>query len=309
VLLLLGTHATVEEIKPLAKKTVTKETRVRSPNYPAISLPGAVELVRPLVEKDGKAGAPLEIAVSHMGFSSLHGQARAVISALRKFRLVDDQGGRIVPTATAIDIVRFPATHQRNIEAKRAAALSPAIYKAIIDRYGQNGELPSDESLKPELETDFEFNRKATEAFLTGFRESLLYAGLVDGNRLLFPGEVAAAQPKEEVQQEGNDPMELQRQAPPVIKQEQPIQKASAPQVATDAVGPSIKFDLPRGNVIEIRMRSKVTKEEFDKVKRIFELAEVAFLEDRAEPAEPDADKVRREVYMKNMGGVGEQSS
>jgi len=44
--------------------------------------------------------------------------------------------------------------------------------------------------------------------------------------------------------------------------------------------GPSVKFDLPRGNVIEIRMRSKCTPEEFAKVKRIFELSEVAFVED-----------------------------
>jgi hypothetical protein len=80
---------------------------------------------------------------------------------------------------------------------------------------------------------------------------------------------------------------------------QQPIQPAdalrrtnpSAPRPTTEAPqaeehhGPLIRFPLPRGNEIEIRMRSKVTKEEFEKIKRIFELAEVAFLED--EPREP----------------------
>lgn len=48
-----------------------------------------------------------------------------------------------------------------------------------------------------------------------------------------------------------------------------------------------IRFPLPRGNQIEIRMQAKVSKEEFEKVKRLFDLAEIAFVED-APPQQPD---------------------
>jgi hypothetical protein len=55
--------------------------------------------------------------------------------------------------------------------------------------------------------------------------------------------------------------------------------------------GPSIRFDLPRGNVVEIRLKSKVTASEFKKLERIFKLSEVAFLEDDETPAdEGDSD-------------------
>ena len=44
--------------------------------------------------------------------------------------------------------------------------------------------------------------------------------------------------------------------------------------------GPKVRFDLPRGNFIEIRLKSKVTPQEFQKIKKIFDLSELAFLED-----------------------------
>jgi hypothetical protein len=48
--------------------------------------------------------------------------------------------------------------------------------------------------------------------------------------------------------------------------------------------GPTVRFDRPRGNVIEIRLRSKVTLEEFQKIKNIFDLSEFAFIEDDSDP-------------------------
>jgi len=44
--------------------------------------------------------------------------------------------------------------------------------------------------------------------------------------------------------------------------------------------GPSVRFDLPRGNMVEIRLRSKLTPTDFEKLKKIFELSELAFVED-----------------------------
>jgi hypothetical protein len=47
--------------------------------------------------------------------------------------------------------------------------------------------------------------------------------------------------------------------------------------------GPCVRFDLPRQNVIEIRLKAKVTPGEFAKIKRIFDLSEVAFVMDEEE--------------------------
>lgn len=43
---------------------------------------------------------------------------------------------------------------------------------------------------------------------------------------------------------------------------------------------PTLTFPLPRGNVIEIRLKSKVTAKEFDKIKALIDLSESSFVED-----------------------------
>ena len=43
---------------------------------------------------------------------------------------------------------------------------------------------------------------------------------------------------------------------------------------------PPLQFPLPRNNVIEIRLKSKVTAKEFEKLKQLFSLLAFAFLED-----------------------------
>lgn len=183
-----------------------KPGRNRSPNYPAVSLPNAVDRVRALIEKDGKAGAPMEAAAKHIGFSGAHGTARTVLSALKKFGLTGDQRGRVVPTQLAVDIINFPPESPRCRAAKQAAALSPQIYKMLVDEYAELGDMPSPESLKPELVADMGFNPKAVDAFISDFFESLQYAGLLDGNRLLLSDEQQTVAPSRPESQRDSHP-------------------------------------------------------------------------------------------------------
>jgi hypothetical protein len=172
-----------------------KQSRLRSPNYPAVSLPEAVARVGALIEKDGKAGAPPDAAAKHIGFSGAHGTARTVLSALKKFGLTTEQRGRVVPTQLAIDIVNFPSDSPRSKAAKQTAVLGPLIYKQLVDRYEDAGNMPSPESLRPELIADMGFNPKAVDAFIKDFYVSLEYAGLLDGNKLLLSGEPSSGSP------------------------------------------------------------------------------------------------------------------
>jgi hypothetical protein len=47
---------------------------------------------------------------------------------------------------------------------------------------------------------------------------------------------------------------------------------------------PTLTFPLPRGNVIEIRLKSKVTPKEFEKIKALIDLSESSFLIEDEEP-------------------------
>ena len=165
------------------------KTRDRSPSYPAVGLREAIERVRRLYESDGKAGAPMEAAFRSIGFGGKNGASLKVMAALRKFDLVQYQGGRAVPTKTALDILVFEDSDERKKAAKRAAALSPDIYRELVEAYREAGRLPSDTALKSELIADRGFNRNSVDAFLKDFRDTLELAGLArDGVLALTEG-------------------------------------------------------------------------------------------------------------------------
>src|SRR5437016_6160514 len=100
--------------KRSAKAESPAKTKPRSPNYPAIGLRDAVARVASIYKVDGRAGAPNAIAAKHMGYNSLHGKAITVLSAISKFGLTQNKGGRIIPTQSAVDIIEFPVGHDRH---------------------------------------------------------------------------------------------------------------------------------------------------------------------------------------------------
>src|SRR5690349_1390279 len=101
------------------EKKKDKKKRHRSPNYPAVGLRDAVERVRSLYKADGKAGAPPDVAATHIGFASAHGEAMSVIAALKKFGLVDTDKGRIAPSQRALEIINMPFQDPRRLAAIR----------------------------------------------------------------------------------------------------------------------------------------------------------------------------------------------
>jgi hypothetical protein len=168
----------------MMKANGTKTKRQRSPNYPAVGLQNAVERARKLYDADGPPGSTLAAAFERIGFSNAHGQAQAVMSALKKFGLLEYVDGRMVPTKLAIDVFEFPENHPRHIAALQEMALKPIIYAELVEQFREHARLPSDDSLRPELVSDKGFNKLAVDGFLSDFRSSLEYAGLLEGNTL-----------------------------------------------------------------------------------------------------------------------------
>lgn len=159
--------------------TQEKKKRHRSPNYPAVGLQEAIDRLNKFFVADGKAGATQDMAAKHIGFASDHGWAYSVLSALKKFGLVEEKNGRVVPTQRAIEIVSLPEKDDRRLAAIREAAQLPAIYAELIDQYKATG-LPSDETLEGELKAYKGFNPNTVKDFLQGFKETLEFAGLSD---------------------------------------------------------------------------------------------------------------------------------
>jgi hypothetical protein len=170
----MATNATAQQVPETEKKK-----RQRSPNYPTVGLKEAIERTKKFYDTDGKAGASPEMAAKHIGYSTAHGEAYSVLSALKKFGLVEDKTGRMVPTARAIEILSLPANDPRRLGAIRKAAVAPPIYAELLKDYRDTG-LPADDTLEGELIAYKGFNPNAVKLFLRSFKETLEFAGLSD---------------------------------------------------------------------------------------------------------------------------------
>jgi hypothetical protein len=154
---------------------------VRSPRYPAISLPAAVVKVKALYDADKTAGTPMQAVWGHLGYKSKSGPAAGALAALKRFGLAEVKSGRVYPTKRAIAIICLPKGDKRRDEALRDAVMSPDLYANLVEMYRESG-LPSVESLQHELLMGGDFNHNAVPGLVRDFVASLEFAGLsVDG--------------------------------------------------------------------------------------------------------------------------------
>jgi hypothetical protein len=123
-------------------------TRVRSPNYPQLSLSEAVARVAQVFAKEHKHATPKEVVMKHLGYSGVNGASLGSLSALGKYGLLERDGEHYRVSDLAIMILH-PESSDEKARGLREALMGPALFKEIFDAYG--GVLPSDENLKAYL--------------------------------------------------------------------------------------------------------------------------------------------------------------
>ena len=143
--------------------------RVRSPNYPAVGLPEAVERVRKLYESQHQTPEEREVVARHLGYGGLNGKSLKLLSALIKYGLLekaDDSGLRV--TDLAINIL-FPENDDRS-QSIRAAAFAPDLFSDIRERWPDHP--PTDESLRAYL-VRRQFSQSAIDDVIQNYRDTI----------------------------------------------------------------------------------------------------------------------------------------
>jgi hypothetical protein len=144
------------------------EKRLRSPNYPALSLPDAIEKVEALYRAQHTHTAPREVAVKGMGYNSLNGASATAISALQKYGLLDRAGDGVRVSERALQILHPHSLEERSA-AIQAAAGEPPLFAELNDRFP--GRIPSDDLLRNYLLRNG-FAPSAVTAVITSYRET-----------------------------------------------------------------------------------------------------------------------------------------
>jgi hypothetical protein len=217
--------------------------KVRSPSFPFIGLREALDRARAFYEAEQRNAARPETAAAHWGYSPKSSGGKQTIAALRAFGLLDgDALVKLSGRALRIVLDERGGSEERE-RLLQQAALMPPIHARLWERYG--AELPSAQTLRLWLILDEGFNENSVDDFLTEYRETLEYA------RLLQTGPA-----REEVRTEG----------PAAAPPPPPARPAE-----TAGIDPLV-FPLLDGNAVELRIRRKISAEEAEDLRTVFEL-------------------------------------
>ena len=162
------------------KGTATAGRGPRSPNFPAIGLSDAITKARVLYEKDKRSLVSHGTILSHLGFGAkLSGSTARVISALRQFGLLEEEGGQLRVTEAATRLFTLSDSSPERLRALQECARKPAIYREILQHYADG--LPSDAALSDYLLLAKKFNPASTDTFIRVFKASLEFAKISPG--------------------------------------------------------------------------------------------------------------------------------
>lgn len=120
--------------------------RVRSPNFPVISLPEAIERIERIYAKEQTIPAAKETIAEHLGYSGMNGASLKVVSALGKYGLLEETSDKNFRVSQLALAIMHPASDMEKADALREAASGPALFQKLNAQF--EGRRPSDTNLR-----------------------------------------------------------------------------------------------------------------------------------------------------------------
>lgn len=150
--------------------TQTKKARTRSPNYPAFNLAGAVERAETVFNEFGRSRVGDEDIVKSLGYNKLHGKSRTVVSALKKYGLLEPDGDGFRISDDALDIINLDSDDPDRAKAMYAAALKPTLFAELHETYGDS---PPGDSLLRNYLLKKNFNHNVADEVIRVYRDTM----------------------------------------------------------------------------------------------------------------------------------------
>lgn len=142
----------------------------RSPNYPQMNIIQAIDRVKKVYSEEHTHSVPDQSIASALGYSSLNGTSKVVLSALKKFGLLVASGDGFKVSQDAVAIIELLPDDPTRIVALHKSALRPPVFKQIYERYGND--LPSDASLRHYL-VGLSFESDAANQVIRYYKETM----------------------------------------------------------------------------------------------------------------------------------------
>lgn len=212
--------------------------KIRSPSYPALSLPEALERARVLHQRERRNAVRPEVVAAYWGYAPSSSGGRLTRKALEAFGLLEgDDTVRITERALRLLLDESGPERDRLLA---EAALLPPLHARLWERYGANP--PSPRELRLKLILDDGFNENSVDGFIQSYLKTLDFAGL------------RGARPEPPVQPSPQSLPSLPSSPPPAAE-----------------IAP-VTFPLLHGNAVEFRIRRKISTEEAEDLRAMFEI-------------------------------------
>lgn len=120
--------------------------RMRSPNYPALSIEEALKGAKMLWDKNRVATISREAAAKDLGYTGLTGRSMQVLGALNQYGLTENvaKGQMRVTKNGESALIGFPEDHKR--KAISQAARSPSFFRDVLGQF--EGTVPGDNAVR-----------------------------------------------------------------------------------------------------------------------------------------------------------------
>jgi len=161
--------------------------RMRSPNFPGISLESAVKAARLIYDENRRAVITRDDAAKDIGYSGLTGRSLKILGALNQFDLIENVSkGQVRVTRTAEEIFHgYP--DDVKLSALHKAGSAPTLYNDIFERF--EGDIPGENAVRSFL-VQKGFTNEGVERALRAFLETNRYleiAGASESHRTPTP--------------------------------------------------------------------------------------------------------------------------
>lgn len=160
-----------------------KDKQKRSPEYPFISLPDAVERTTLIYKNEGINAASREVIARHWGYSASSSAVNSIIATLKKYGLVDEHTAsrnNLKLTDLALDIVMEPDS-EKSKSALKVAARMPRIFNDLLNHFDC---APSNSNLESYLIREKNFTIKAVKGVIKNFKDTISFANLEFGVKI-----------------------------------------------------------------------------------------------------------------------------
>lgn len=224
----------------------------RSPNYPQLTLPEALERLRKVYKKEHTHVTPKQVVAEHLGYSSLNGASLTMIGSIRRYGLLESQGDGLRVSNDAVTLLELPTSDPRYKEAFLKVIFAPSLFKELRETLGVT--LPSEANLRHTLILKG-FLSKAANEVIRVYGENLK---LVDS---LGVGYSEADSP--DVQKESAVPQAIE---------DQPISREAVSPVGVIANKTyPMDISIARNVFAELKIRGELTREDVAKLRRQIE--------------------------------------